>query len=876
MKRSGYAVILAASALLVCFYAVHAGSVPPMTENLEWMGRIVVEFRPEVGEIHPDHNSGIAILGDATLDALARQYNVYHMEMTVPGAKKPTHPGMGDLTRFYTLEFPVEIDLQEVAAAYAALPNVKTAEPYYIRKVDYVPNDPLWNAEWHMSNVNAALAYDYCRGDTAVIAGVVDSGIDTAHADLRNNLWINPGEDLNGNEIIEPSERNGIDDEHNGKIDDFYGWNVWQNNNNVQDVAGHGTHCSGCVTGVTDNGLGIASLGWKARVMAAKAGDGQYIYASAAGIDYCSQNGAKVISMSYGGPQPGGVENTAVQNAWLNGVVLIASAGNDDTWSEHYPGAFQNVVAVAATDQNNIKANFSNYGTWVDVCAPGVGIYGPLPGGSYAPWDGTSFSCPLTAGLACLLLAANPGFDNNGLVQHIFMSCTNIDDINPSYAGLLGWGLINAGLAVSSLFPNFEFFEVNFEDPTGNNNGRPDPGETVDVVFTLENTNLLMGATDVEVTLTCADPDINITQNANTFSLIPPGGVVNNSTDPITFTVDGGASPHEATFVLTVTEPTLITPIVYQTVQMIGRPAIIVIDDDGGANFQQFYDRDLDSLGIVHDIWDVNADGEIPQDEILLYPRVIWHTSNSDDPLSQAEQDLISDFLSQGRELFLTGEDIDEQLRDSAFYANVLHCVSEETGGSPQLTGVEGDPISDETTLVLAGPGGAGNNLSPASIAAASGAHLVYTYNSNSLGAGLRYHGAGGELVYFAFNFEAVSNLSTPDQWVLLGNILNWFNAEAVEEIPNQPMPGAYALNQNYPNPFNPATDITFALPNSGMVRMAVYDLTGRLVETLVQEMLPAGWHRATFVARDLASGIYIYRLDAGSASFTRKMILLK
>jgi len=878
MMKSAFAVIAAACTLVVCLGAVNAGSVPPMTEDLEWMGRIIVEFRAEFGEVHPVYDSGIAVLGNADLDALARQFNVFHMEMTAPGAKKPVIPNIGDLTRFFTVEFPVEIDLHEVVAAYAQNPFVKTAEPYYIRKLDYTPNDTYWNSEWHMNNIHAAIAYDYCRGDTAVIAGVIDSGIDTAHVDLRDNLWINPGEDLNGNRIIEPSERDGIDNDHNGKIDDFYGWNVWQNNNNVQDLpplGGHGTHTSGCVTAVTDNSLGVASLGWKARVMMAKAGDGEYIYASTAGIDYCNQNGAKVISMSYGGGSYNSAEATACANAWANGVAVFASAGNDDSPYEHYPAAYADVVGVVATTNNNTKASFSNYGYWVDVCAPGTSIYGPVPGGSYQAWDGTSFSCPITAGLACLLLAASPGLGNTGVVEQILTTALNIDNLNPSYAGQLGWGLIDAGAAVSGLFPNLQFFEVNFDDAAGNNNGRPDPGETVNLLFTLENTNFLAGAENVEVTLSCLDPDINITQGSNSFLVISPGGVVSNTADPMVFAVAGGAVPHEATFVLTVTEPTLISPLVYQLVQMIGRPAVMLVDDDGGANFQQYYDTDLDSLEIAHDTWNVNALGEISLSELALYPRVIWHTSNTSNPLSQTEQDSITYFLTHGGELFLTGENIDEQLRGTAFYGNVLHFASEEVNGSPQLTGVSGDPISNGTTLTLAGSGGAQNNLSPSAIAPGSGASLVYTYNSNGLGGGIRWNGLG-ELVYFSFNFEAVSGLSSTARRVVLNNILNWFTNVGIEENAVPSVPTAYALRQNYPNPFNPTTDIVFDLPRSGAVRLAVYDLSGRLVETLVQQTLPIGQYRVTFSAPDLASGIYICRLDAGSVSFTRKMILLK
>ena len=868
-------------ALAVCWLAItaSAGAPPPMTENLEWKGRVIVEFRDELGAINPTKDSEIALLGEPGLDALARQFNVYHMEMLIPGAQKPTDPRLGDLSRFYVLMFPLEIDLHEVASAYAQNPLVKTSEPYYIRKCDYVPSDPYWNNQWHLNTVHAAIAYDYCRGDSTVIVGIVDSGIDTQHVDLRDNLWINPGEDLNHNGIIEPSEWDNIDNERNGYIDDFYGWNVWQGNNNVQDppTAGHGTHCAGCASAVTDNAVGVASLGFKAKIMVARAGDGQYIYASAAGINYCANNGADAISLSYGGPSYQASEQLAVNNAWALGVAVFASAGNENSIYYHYPGAYDNVVCVASTNEYDQKSSFSNYGTWVDVCAPGELIYSTIPGNSYAAWNGTSFSCPITAGLACLIKAASPSFTNAQIIQQIYDTCVNIDSLNPQYVGLLGHGRIDAGAAISSLFPNLIFTETLLSDTSyGNSNGRPDPGETIEVFFSVANENPAVAGNQVAVTLTCVDPDITILQGSVDFTTIPGGATVNNNANPLTFSVNSLAQPHEATFVLTLTEPSLITPIVTQLVQMIGRPEVIVIDDDGGANYQQYYDGDLDALQVVHDIWNTTANGDISQSELMLYPTVIWHTSNTDDPLSSSEQSLISYYLSHGGRLFLTGEDIDEQLHATAFYTDILHATSLQSNGAPQLTGVEGDPISGGTTLLLVGGGGAQNSLSPSTISPAGLAAQVYTYTSSGLGAGIRWDDIHGMLVYFAFNFEAASGIGSTPRQTVLNNILLWFNTFSVKPLAEKDLPTTYALQQNYPNPFNPGTEITFALPKEDFVRLGVFDLSGKLVAILANDRLPAGEHKLLFRADDLASGIYLYRLEAGNAAFTRKMILLK
>jgi hypothetical protein len=613
--------------------------------------------------------------------------------------------------------------------------------------------------------------------------------------------------------------------------------------------------------------------------MTARAGDNGtiVIVAAANGIEYCYENGAKVISLSYGGIYWSTLEQTAIANAWATGVAVFAAAGNEGTSAIQYPAGYPDVEAVAATNSNNQITSFSSFGDWVDLCAPGEGIWGTIPNSGYGNWSGTSFSCPITAGLACLLLAAHPSFDNQSLIDYIELTCDNIDLQNPGYIGQMGAGRINAGTAISGLFPVLEVIETDFTDPTGNNDGRPDPGETVNLLFTMENSSFLTDGVNVQVDLTCDDPSITITQGSITFPVIGFGSTVNNNSNPFTFTVDALAPVHEATFVLTATESTLLTSPVFEIVQMIGRPDYLIVDDDGGSNYQQFYSTDLDCLDTIHDVWNANALGDISQEEMMLYHTMIWHTSAADNPLTQGEQDLIAYYLSHGGQLVLAGEDIDEQLRGTPFYADVLHCVSQEVNGIPQLTGVEGDPISDGTTLTLVGSGGAGNNQSPAGILPGSGASQIYTYNTTpARGAALRWDGLGGQLVYFAFNFEAASGLNSTDRYEIMANIIEWFDQVGIETVYSPTLPDEYALDQNYPNPFNPSTEIAFALPQAGPVRLAIYDLAGRLVEELANQTLPAGEHKVTYAAKNAPSGIYICRLDAGSSSFSRKMILLK
>ncbi len=851
---------------------------PPMTENYEWEGRIVVFLSDDLGTINVESKDGLALLGNDKLDALAARFNVMNISKLIPWSEKPAESYKTDISRYYILEFPYEVDLHEVIGEYEKLPEIVTAEPYLIRKSDYIPSDTYFNTQWAMSKVGAEIAYDYTLGSSDLIIGIVDSGVDTLHDDLKANLWVNPGEDLNGNGIIEPMEWNGIDDDNNSFVDDFWGWNLWYNNNNIQDPpdGGHGTHCSGDANAVTDNVVGIASLGCSAKIMPARVGN-ELIYAGTQGISYCIENGANVISMSYGGPGYSAYEQNIITNGYLDGVLFFGSAGNDGNSAIHYPSCYNDVINVAATDQNDHKAGFSNYGTMIDICAPGVDIFSTMVGNIYQSTQGTSMSTPIAAGLALMIWAADPTMTNEAVEYQIYFTCVNIDDLNPGYAGLLGWGRIDAGAAISSMFPNLAISDNSFDDSAGNGDGRPDPGETVDLLVTVENASLSVGANSVELTLECDDPDVTIINGTNSLGDIPQSSTVNNHSDPLQFTIDPLSYAHDVTFTLTMHEPVYDITLVEEIVQMIGRPPIVIISDDEESTYHTWYDQDLRALGVQPDVWDVYENGAITDTELALYPIVFWHTSNADDPISAGEETLITDFLNNGGQLLLIGENIDEQMAGSSFYSDVLHASSTSGTTGLQVTGIDGDPITNGFTMLLFGAGGAQNSQSPATIDALDDASLIFEYIPSGDGAGIRWSGANSDLVYLPFCLEAVSGIGSTTREEIITSILNWFDFVPVTDHGSSTRaPEDYNLGQNYPNPFNPTTEIAFSLPSSGIVKLSVFDLSGRKVASLLDTHLPAGSYTQTFNGASLASGIYIYRLESENFSETRKMVILK
>ncbi|MCX7749639.1 MAG: S8 family serine peptidase [Clostridia bacterium] len=277
-----------------------------------------------------------------------------------------------------------------------------------------------------MQKISAPAAWDKFTGSTSVVVGVIDSGIDYNHPDLNANMWRNPGEIAN----------NGIDDDGNGYIDDVYGWDFSNNDNDPMDDNSHGTHCAGTIAGVGNNGVGVAGVSWRAKLAALKflsaSGSGSTSAAIQA-VQYANMMGFPITSNSWGG----GGYSQALKDAIALGGLFVAAAGNSGTnndSSPHYPSSYDcdNILAVAATDSSDALASFSCYGkTSVDIAAPGVGIWSCIPGNSYGSKSGTSMATPHVAGAAVLLKGYNNTLSAKDLKLSLLSGAdklSNLDD----------------------------------------------------------------------------------------------------------------------------------------------------------------------------------------------------------------------------------------------------------------------------------------------------------------------------------------------------------------------------------------------------------------------------------------------------------------
>jgi subtilisin family serine protease len=404
-------------------------AVPPSARRHD----LIVKFRDSGNPADKTHALRNATASDPLGPVLGRQ-----------GA------GQAAATGFQLLTIHPQVDLGAEIARLQKNPAVEFVEPNYPLKLEasaITPNDFEFARQWALSNpggtdaktnadIDATEAWAYTTGDKKVIVAVVDTGIDYFHEDLVDNLWVNQKE----------IPFNGIDDDGNGFVDDYYGYDFVSNDSDPFDDNEHGTHVAGIIGARGNNGMGISGVCWNVSIMAVKAfdenGNGNVSDAISA-ITYAVKNGARIINASWSSDEKSRALEEVCQYAADAGVLIVAAAGNSHTDAPVYPAGYDTVLAVGATDAKDARATFSNSGAYVDVAAPGVDILSTLPENGYGLLSGTSMAAPHVAGVAALVLSRHPEYGRQELFDILINSVDPITFDQP-----LGNGRINAARAV--------------------------------------------------------------------------------------------------------------------------------------------------------------------------------------------------------------------------------------------------------------------------------------------------------------------------------------------------------------------------------------------------------------------------------------------
>lgn len=411
------------------------------------------------------------------------------------------------LDRIYEIKYSGKTEIESIINEILQDTTIEYAEPRYICHRSLMPTDPRIVSQNYLNTIKAPQAWDFVNNSSGVLIGIVDSGSDLNHEDLASNIYYNTADPVNG-----------IDDDKDGYIDNYRGWDfvgstatniVEDNDPNVKnDAADHGVHVSGIASAVTNNGRGVASVAFNAKLLIVKTGaddDGTSIHRGYEGIKYAVDKGALIINCSWGSTAGGAYGADIVAYALSKGCLIIAAAGNANTDQPEYPAGYQGVISVANVTDAGLRNGSSNYGYSVDIAAPGTGILSTVRNNQYVSYSGTSMATPVVSSAAALVKSRFPFFNMQQVGEQLRVTADFIDDKNPGYEGKLGKGRLNVLRAVTETIPSIRNQKLTVVDKA---NGAIPAGDTIKLFFDLK--NFLSPASQVTVSLSSDNAFVRI------------------------------------------------------------------------------------------------------------------------------------------------------------------------------------------------------------------------------------------------------------------------------------------------------------------------------------------------------------------------------
>lgn len=328
-----------------------------------------------------------------------------------------------------------DFELAKIFSASEPGGDVQVEENQIWKPADIELSDPESHDQWALDALNVKHFWETeSRGDARIKVAIIDTGVDYLHEDLRENIAVNTAE-IPGN---------GIDDDNNGYVDDYYGWNAFSNNSDPMDFHQHGTHIAGVIGAVPDNGIGVAGLNWKVSIIPIRffGENGGSTDVAIRAFDYAVARGAKIVNLSWGGYRDSPLLKEIIARCAEKGILVVAAAGNesnDNDSTPFYPATFplDNIISVGSIDWRGESSSFSNFGAkTVHVAAPGESVLSTIPNRKYGFMQGTSMAAPQIAGAAALLMAVHPGWSYSDVKGYILGHC----QAEPSLAGRVGCG----------------------------------------------------------------------------------------------------------------------------------------------------------------------------------------------------------------------------------------------------------------------------------------------------------------------------------------------------------------------------------------------------------------------------------------------------
>lgn len=501
-----------------------------ITESDYMPKTIIVKVKPSLAA-----NCSVNAIDNPGFNAMASSIGMTNLHKKFPHDKSPEKEfneagqKMADLSLIYELNYTAAISIEKAISKLLLSGVLVYAEPHFIPKPCYTPNDPLATAysQYHLQTINAFNAWTINRGDSSIVIGVTDTGTDPTHTDLFNNIKRNYA-DVN----------DGIDNDGDGYIDNYMGWDVAMNDNDpTWQANSHGVHVCGITGASADNNLGGAGVGFNCKFLPVKIGDASgALIAAYEGIKYAADHGCQIINCSWGGGGASQYGQDIVDYATINkNCLVVAAAGNNSADGDFFPGAYNYVMAVANTNSGDAKDFTSNYGYFVDVCAPGTNINSTWPGSFYITLTGTSMSSPVVAGAAGIVKKQFPSYTGLQVGERLKVTADNIYAANASYLNKLGSGRINLYRALTDPpTPSVVFSDKVFTD---HNDDSFIAGDTL--FITGKFTNYLSATSALNVTVTPLSAYAVTVDNTTSLGVINTLASKNNNTDPFSFKLTG-------------------------------------------------------------------------------------------------------------------------------------------------------------------------------------------------------------------------------------------------------------------------------------------------------------------------------------------------